>query len=166
MLLAFGIWAYLFEIDEVSTGTGKVIPTSREQVIQSLEGGIVAELNVSEGDIVKQGEILAKLDPTKTESNFGESAAKYRASLASVARLQAEVKGVALKFPDELKDYPALMAAALASHVTYRDWARAPTMQPNETNKGISVARSRLSALLQRPLYDLDRLDLSATSTL
>jgi len=61
---------------------------------------------------------------------------------------------------------PALMAAALASHVTYRDWARAPTMQPNETNKGISVARSRLSALLQRPLYDLDRLDLSATSTL
>ena len=61
---------------------------------------------------------------------------------------------------------PALMAAALASHVTYRDWALAPTMQPNETNKGISVARSRLSALLQRPLYDLDRLDLSATSTL
>ena len=64
MLLALGVWAYLFEIDEVSTGTGKVIPTSREQVIQSLEGGIVAELNVAEGDIVKQGEILAKLDPT------------------------------------------------------------------------------------------------------
>ena len=60
----------------------------------------------------------------------------------------------------------ALTTAALASHVTYRDWAQAPTMQPNETNKGISVARSRLSALLQRPLYDLDRLDLSATSTL
>ena len=61
---------------------------------------------------------------------------------------------------------PALTDAALASHVTYRDWALAPTMQPNETNKGISVARSRLSALLNRPLYDLDRLDLSATSTL
>jgi len=61
---------------------------------------------------------------------------------------------------------PALTAAALASQVTYRDWALAPTLQPNETNKGISVARSRLSALLQRPLYDLDRLDLSATSTL
>ena len=61
---------------------------------------------------------------------------------------------------------PALTAAALASHVTYRDWAQAPTLQPNETNKGISVARSRLSVLLKRPLYDLDRLDLSATSTL
>ena len=61
---------------------------------------------------------------------------------------------------------PALTDAALASHVTDRDWTLAPTMQPNETNKGISVARSRLSVLLKRPLYDLDRLDLSATSTL
>jgi len=57
-------------------------------------------------------------------------------------------------------------AAALASKVTYRDWATQPTMQPIETNKGISVARSRLAGMLNRPLYDLDRLDLSATSTL
>ncbi|WP_256262047.1 transglycosylase domain-containing protein [Pseudomonas costantinii] len=61
---------------------------------------------------------------------------------------------------------PALLQAALASKVTYRDWVQQPTVQPIETNKGISVARSRLAALLDRPLYDLDRLDLSATSTL
>ena len=60
----------------------------------------------------------------------------------------------------------ALSAAALAAKVTYRDWQQQPTIQPIETNKGISVARSRLAALLNRPLYDLDRLDLSATSTL
>jgi membrane peptidoglycan carboxypeptidase len=60
----------------------------------------------------------------------------------------------------------ALSNAALASAVTYRDWAQQPTLQPIETNKGISVARSRLSTLLNRPLYDLDRLDLAATSTL
>jgi len=59
-----------------------------------------------------------------------------------------------------------LAKAALASKVTYRDWLTQPTMQPIETNKGISVARSRLGGLLNRPLYDLDRLDLSATSTL
>jgi membrane peptidoglycan carboxypeptidase len=59
-----------------------------------------------------------------------------------------------------------LAAAALAGKVTYRDWATQPTIQPIETNKGISVARSRLGGLLNRPLYDLDRLDLSATSTL
>lgn len=59
-----------------------------------------------------------------------------------------------------------LSRAALASRVIYRDWQLQPTIQPIETNKGISVARSRLSTMLNRPLYDLDRLDLSATSTL
>ena len=60
----------------------------------------------------------------------------------------------------------ALADAALASTVSYRDWQTQPTIQPIETNKGISAARSRLASMLNRPLYDLDRLDLSATSTL
>ena len=111
MLLAFFVWAFFFEVVEVSTGTGKVIPSSREQVIQSLEGGIIAEMNVTEGAIVERGQVLAQLDPTKTESNFGESAAKYRATLASVARLQAEVGLKPLKFPPELDAYPALLKA-------------------------------------------------------
>ncbi|OQR29061.1 glycosyl transferase family 51 [Pseudomonas sp. Bc-h] len=61
---------------------------------------------------------------------------------------------------------PTLADAALASTVTYRDWVQQPTVTPIETNKGITVARTRLSNMLDRPLYDLDRLDLSATSTL
>nr|WP_314575149.1 transglycosylase domain-containing protein [uncultured Pseudomonas sp.] len=61
---------------------------------------------------------------------------------------------------------PPLADAALASTVTYRDWVQQPTVTPIETNKGITVARTRLSNMLDRPLYDLDRLDLSATSTL
>jgi membrane peptidoglycan carboxypeptidase len=59
-----------------------------------------------------------------------------------------------------------LAAAALASKAVYRDWVAQPTIVPIETNKGISLARNRLAAMLNRPLYDLDRLDLSATSTL
>jgi membrane peptidoglycan carboxypeptidase len=59
-----------------------------------------------------------------------------------------------------------LADAALAATVTYRDWVQQPTVQPIETNKGITVARTRLSNMLNRPLYDLDRLDLAATSTL
>jgi len=120
MLIAFGVWAYFFEVDEVSNGTGKVIPTSREQIIQSLEGGIVTELNVSEGDIVASGQTLAKLDPTKSESNFDESAAKYRAALASVVRLQAEVNNKPLVFPDELQSYPALIRAETDLYTTRR----------------------------------------------
>ena len=61
---------------------------------------------------------------------------------------------------------PPLLKAALAARVTYRDWLQQPTLQPIDSNKGVSVARSRLAALLNRPLYDLDRLDLAATSTL
>ena len=59
-----------------------------------------------------------------------------------------------------------LSTAALAARITYRDWQQQPTIQAVETNKAINVARSRLASLLNRPLYDLDRLDLSATSTL
>lgn len=111
MLVAFGTWAWFFEIDEVSSGAGKVIPTSREQRIQSLEGGILAELRVHEGDVVEKGQILAQLDPTRSESNMEESAARYRAALASTVRLRAEVSGSdALVFPDELKAYPELIA--------------------------------------------------------
>ncbi|MEA1028518.1 transglycosylase domain-containing protein [Pseudomonas sp. N-137] len=60
----------------------------------------------------------------------------------------------------------SLAEATLASKVSYRDWVQQPTIQPNEINKGISAARSRLATLLNRSFYDLDRLDLSATSTL
>lgn len=111
LLACLLVWAYIGELDEVSTGTGKVVPSSREQVIQSLEGGIVAEMLVTEGDLVEKGEVLARLDPTKSESNLGESAAKYRASLAGSARLQAEVNQTALVFPEELQEFPELITA-------------------------------------------------------
>lgn len=108
-LLAFVAWAWFFEIDEVSSGMGKVIPSSREQHIQSLEGGILAELRVREGEIVEKGQVLAQLDPTRSASNVEETAARYRAALASSARLRAEVDGrSAIAFPDELDRWPQL----------------------------------------------------------
>lgn len=108
-LLIFFIWAWFFEIVEVSHGIGKVIPSSREQHIQSLEGGILASLHVHEGDVVEKGQVLAQLDPTLGESSVQETAARYRAALAASARLKAEVDGKSeLVFPDELDDYPQL----------------------------------------------------------
>ncbi|MFK0311632.1 HlyD family type I secretion periplasmic adaptor subunit [Pseudomonas sp. NPDC090233] len=120
MLAAFLGWAAWFEVTEVSTGTGKVIPSSREQVIQSFEGGIVAEMNVGEGDLVERGQVLAQLDPTKTASSVGESEAKYRAATASVARLRAEVAGKPLVFPESLRDSPDLIEAETALYQTRR----------------------------------------------
>lgn len=110
-LTALLVWCYLAVLDEVSTGTGKVVPTSQEQVIQSLEGGVLGELYVHQDDVVGPGQILAQLDPTVTESNVHESEAKYRAALASASRLRAEVNQTPLEFPAELEASPSLKAS-------------------------------------------------------
>ena len=99
-LLVFFIWAALFKLDVFSTGTGIVIPSSKEQIIQSLEGGILTKLDVKEGDIVEKGTILAQFDPTRFASNVGESQSLLVSSLATSARLRAEVNGTALQFPE------------------------------------------------------------------
>jgi len=120
MLACFVAWAAWFEIVEVSTGTGKVVPSSREQVIQSMEGGILEQLNVTEGALVERGQILAQLDPVKNQSNVGESAAKYRAALASVNRLQAEVSEKPLAFDTSLHEFPELIRAETELYQTRR----------------------------------------------
>lgn len=110
LLLAGIIWAMFADLDEVATGEAKVVPSSREQVIQSLEGGIVAEMRVKEDQIVEAGEVLAQLDPTQAGSTVEESAAKYRAALAASARLRAEVSNSPLRFSAELDGFPELKA--------------------------------------------------------
>lgn len=102
-------WSYFALLDEVATGEGKVIPASRDQIIQSLEGGIVSELFVREDDIVEEGQILGQLDQTLIQSNVDESASQYRAALASASRLQAEVNRTEPTFPEELNAYPDLV---------------------------------------------------------
>ncbi|WP_455428332.1 HlyD family type I secretion periplasmic adaptor subunit [Dryocola sp. LX212] len=120
LFVLFGVWAWFGKLDEVSTGTGKVVPSAREQVLQSLDGGIVTELLVHEGDKVEAGQVVARLDPTRSESNVGESAARYRASLASSARLYAEVNDLPLKFPDSLKAWPDLLSSETRLYKTRR----------------------------------------------
>lgn len=100
---AFGAWAWWFKLDEVSSGAGKVVPSSKEQTIQSMDGGIVKELYVKEGDIVGKGQQLALLDPTRAESTVDESASRLHAAQATAARLSAEVSGTALRFPASIQ---------------------------------------------------------------
>ena len=109
-LVIFFVWAHFAILDEVTVGTGKVTPSSRAQVIESLDGGIVNQLNVHEGDIVDKGEIIARLDPTRFQSNFGEAAAKARTLRASAERLRAELTGAPLVFSTETLKEPELVA--------------------------------------------------------
>lgn len=119
-LLALLIWAWLFKLEEVSTGVGKVIPSSKEQVIQSLEGGILTKLYVHEGEIIQKDQILAQLDPTRFASNVGESASLLLASQATATRLRAEVNGNALVFPSELSKEHRLVEEETALYYSRR----------------------------------------------
>ncbi|WP_418594446.1 HlyD family type I secretion periplasmic adaptor subunit [Ponticoccus sp. (in: a-proteobacteria)] len=90
-LLAAIAWAAVAQVNEVTRGDGKVIPARRMQTIQSLEGGILAELQVAEGDIVEAGQVLARLDATRSRSAFMAAESQITALTAEVARLEAEV---------------------------------------------------------------------------
>ena len=90
-LLAAIAWAAVAQVNEVTRGDGKVIPARRMQTIQSLEGGILAELQVAEGDIVENGQVLARLDATRSRSAFMAAESQITALTAEVARLEAEV---------------------------------------------------------------------------
>ncbi|MEX6666982.1 HlyD family efflux transporter periplasmic adaptor subunit [Pseudomonas sp. W2-17] len=142
MLACFIAWAAWFQVVEVSTGTGKVVPSSREQLIQSMEGGIIKELNVSEGTLVERGQVLAQLDAVKSESNVGESEAKYRAALASVNRLQAEVSEKPLTFDASLDKYPELR--------------RAETELFNARRRGLSETLTGIESSLKLVRSELD----------
>ncbi|WP_413615285.1 HlyD family type I secretion periplasmic adaptor subunit [Halomonas cupida] len=119
-LVAFGGWAWYFQIDEVTTGSGKIVPSSNEQVVQSLEGGILKELLVKPGDIVEKGQVLAKLDPVRAESAVGESRSHLLALLASSARLTAEVSDAEPQFPEELNDHPGLIEQEMSLYRSRR----------------------------------------------
>ncbi|MEN0582277.1 HlyD family type I secretion periplasmic adaptor subunit [Phytobacter palmae] len=89
--IAMIIWASLAEIDEVTRGEGRAIPSSRLQKVQNLEGGIVAEVFAHEGEVVQAGAPLLRLDDTRFRSNAGESEADKLALEARIQRLTAQL---------------------------------------------------------------------------
>ena len=104
-------WMYVSQIEEITRGTGKVIPSSQLQVVQNLEGGILAETLVREGEIVTKGQLLMRLDETRFSAPYQESRLKYLSLLAKAARLRAETEGGAMQVPDEVvKERPEIAA--------------------------------------------------------
>lgn len=103
--IAFIIWANLASLDEVTRGDGKVIPSSEIQIIQNLEGGIVEEFLVKEGDTVEAGQVLLRLQDISAASDYGANRTRYYGLLATTTRLQAEAENSEeLKFFDEVKE--------------------------------------------------------------
>lgn len=105
------IWANYAVLDEVTTGQGKVIPSSEIQVIQNLEGGIIKNIFVKEGEIVKKNQILMQIDNTRFMSSYAEAQKKIDSLRIEVIRLNAEINKTTPVFPEELtKSQPNLIA--------------------------------------------------------
>lgn len=107
---AFVFWAAWAEIDQITRVPGKIIPSSRNQVVQVLDPGIVEEILVKEGDVVKHGQQLMRFNIVRAEALYLETWSKVVALKAAVARLSAEVFGIEPKFPPEVLKYPEILS--------------------------------------------------------
>jgi len=109
------VWASVAELDEVTAGQGRVIPSSQLQVVQNLEGGILRSISVKEGDLVQAGQVLLTIDDTLVSSKFREDRSKVLALQAAIIRLRAETAGEEPVFPEELSiERPGLVTTELA----------------------------------------------------
>ncbi|MDN7860469.1 HlyD family type I secretion periplasmic adaptor subunit [Burkholderia cepacia] len=120
VLVAGLVWAHFARVEEVTRGEATVVSQSREQSIQSLEGGIVRQIAVREGELVEKAQLLARIDPTRAESSYRELRSKALGLKATIARLRAEAYGVALAFPDDVKREPALVRQEMSAYEARR----------------------------------------------
>jgi adhesin transport system membrane fusion protein len=151
------VWANFAILDEVKRGNGRVIPSRQTQVVQTLEGGIVSNIMVREGDIVSQGQNLMRIDDTKFASEFGEVRERRAAMAARVARLEAEAQGqTKVVFPAELSQLAPGAVAAESSVFETRARKLAQDVdvlaqQEKRLADTLNILNEELR--LQRPLY-------------
>ena len=108
-LVIMTTWAGMTEIDQVKRAQGQVIASDRTQVIQAVDGGVLRELLVQEGDEVQAGQLLASFEKTRVRAALDDTQGKVMALRITLARLRAEVYGQKLSFDQEMKSYPALI---------------------------------------------------------
>lgn len=136
------VWASLSQVDMVTKADARVIPDGHEQVIASLEGGILRELMVREGDQVAAGQPLAQLDPTRFEAQQNEGQAKRLALRGAIARAQAEATGRPLQFDADLRQATAVINGETESY----------NARQRALNEAVAMNRRSLG-LLERELH-------------
>ena len=129
-------WASVTQVDIITKAPGRVVPDGREQVIASLEGGILRELMVREGQQVSEGQELALLDPTRVEAQQAEGQAKRQSLLGAVARLQAEATGKPLVFPREVAEAKAVVEGETEAYQA-RQRALSEAVEINQRSIGL-----------------------------
>ena len=102
IVVALIVWAAFADIDEVTRGEGRVIPSRQVQIIQAVDGGVVSAIQVREGQVVSAGQLLLKIDATRFVSSFRENQSQYLSLLAKAERLQALAEKRAFKAPEQV----------------------------------------------------------------
>ncbi|MEJ6010510.1 HlyD family efflux transporter periplasmic adaptor subunit [Novosphingobium aquae] len=165
-LLVWSMWA---ELDQITRAPGKVIPIGRVQIIQSADGGVIGEIRVREGDLVRRGEILVVLDKVKLGAAVTESSSKVAALKSQMARIKAELYDRPLVFPSDVLPYTEFVSnqqqlylkrrAALSSDLSALQSMR--RLMGEELNLNLpllktgDVARSEIIRM-QRGIADID----------
>lgn len=134
-LLLIVIWASFAKIDEVTRGDAKVVPTSQIQIVQSVDGGVVEEILVKEGQVVEAGQLMLRVDPTRFLSTMLESRAGLTALKAKAMRLEALTRGIPFNPPaSAIKEAPDVYAQEMRLYESRRA----------EINAQLSIYQSQL----------------------
>jgi len=102
LFVLFMVWAYFSNIDQVTRGDGKVVPSTQVQIVQNLEGGILSEILVDVGQLVKKDQLLLRIDETRFSSSFQQNRVKYLSFKARASRLLSEANNTAYEVPQEV----------------------------------------------------------------
>jgi adhesin transport system membrane fusion protein len=136
VVAVFILLAAVIQIDEITRGEGKVIPSRQLQVLQSMDGGIVSQIAVQEGQIVEANQLLLQIDSTRFESSAREGQAQYSSLLAKAARLRALAEGKPFEPPLEIiKEEPQLVEEERRLYET----------RTSELDAQISIARQQMT---------------------
>lgn len=111
--IAFVAWASYFQINHLVRTNGQVISSARTQVIQVADGGVISSLHVHEGETVKAGQLLARLEKDRAQAGFDEGRARIVSLQASLVRLRAEVEGAVPVFGKSYLPYPGIVQAQM-----------------------------------------------------
>ncbi len=157
IVLVFFIWANNADLDEVTRGEGQVIASQRTQLIQNLEGGILSEILVTEGQIVERGELLARIDNEAAASTYRDAASKVVEHEAAIIRLEAEYAGTSPEFSEEFKrkapqavsDQMAAFTTRQAQNRSEEQVLRSQITQRSEEVKELQSRKTQLEESLQ-----------------
>lgn len=148
----FFLWASFAPLEETTRGEGKIIPSREIQKLSSLEGGILAEMLVKEGEEVQAGQIVARLRDVAAGSDLSSNEARYYGLLAAITRLQAEVEGKVPEFPEEvMKKAPQAVTEEMNAYRANKDKIDSQTVimqqQKSQRSQELSELQIKVSDL-------------------